>query len=41
MIRLSGMSRDVCDQFEKERVTDDRNNEFFEWMRMIGFVKNR
>lgn len=39
MIRLRGMSRDVCDQFEKERVTDDRNNEFFEWMRMIGFVK--
>lgn len=20
-------------------MTDDRNNEFFEWMRMIGFVK--
>ena len=39
MIELSGMSRNVCDQFEEERMIDDRNNEFFEWMRMISFVK--
>ena len=39
MIELSGMSRNVCDQFEEERMIDDRNNEFFEWMQMISFVK--
>ena len=39
MIELSGMSRNVCDQFEEERMIDDRNNEFFELMQMISFVK--